>query len=184
MKELIRGQTIRIDNHDSGSGKATTWGSGVHIHKKMNSDRYNSAEVIIPLDKEGEIQFKKLQGRHQRVERQLKNEINKALRDKVKRQEFVTSVLKRLESYSSVIPRTEMVRNLRQGAKNLASHFDLESTILEESEVILKGQMKSFLTEHLDDKGKIFYVLQDVLNKQILVGDNLDEIENWEEQNQ
>lgn len=184
MKELIQGQTIRLDNHDSGSGRAVTWGSGIHVHKKMNSDRYNSAEVIIPLDKSGKLEFRKLQGRSEMIEKQLKNEINRALKNKSKRWEFVSSVLKRLESYSSSVPKPQLVRNLRMGAENLASHFDLQPTIVEESKRILKGQLSSFLTEHVNDEGKVSYILQDVVGKRILVGDDLDEIEKWQEQSQ
>lgn len=36
LTSILKNQTIRIDNHDSGTGRAFKWGTGVHIHKILN----------------------------------------------------------------------------------------------------------------------------------------------------
>ena len=36
LTSILKNQTIRIDNHDSGTGRPFEWGTGVHIHKILN----------------------------------------------------------------------------------------------------------------------------------------------------
>lgn len=50
-------QTVRIDNHKSGTREEIKWGKGFHIHKIMNDKRYKGAEFTLPLDHEGTIKM-------------------------------------------------------------------------------------------------------------------------------
>ncbi len=58
----------------------------------MNNDRYNGAEVLIPLHSRKNLTFRKIKGKSDLIERQLKKEIKKAFKNKGKRTAFVKYV--------------------------------------------------------------------------------------------
>ena len=58
LSSLIDGQTIKIDNHNIGT--LYEWSKAIHLHKRMNSDKYRGAEVIIPIAEDGELDFESL----------------------------------------------------------------------------------------------------------------------------
>ena len=60
LRQLINGQTIKIDNHNC--GKEVIWDRSIHFHKRMNSKKYRGAEVIIPIAEDGELEFRKIEG--------------------------------------------------------------------------------------------------------------------------
>lgn len=117
MRRLIEGQTIRIDNHDSGGGRQATWDDSLHIHKIMNTDRYNGVEVLIPLNENREISFRKVKGKSSLIEAQLRNEIKRAFKDVQKRKQFATYIFKSIDRYSQnenvkYSPKTGQVNKL------------------------------------------------------------------------
>ena len=57
LSSLIDGQTIKIDNHNIGT--LYQWDEAIHLHKRMNSDKYRGAEVIIPIAIDGKLEFNK-----------------------------------------------------------------------------------------------------------------------------
>ena len=60
LRNLIDGQTIKIDNHNRGG--EFEWGKGVHMHKRMNKDKYSGAEVLIYLDEDKDLEFSSIIG--------------------------------------------------------------------------------------------------------------------------
>ena len=180
MKNLIKGQSIRIDNHDSGSGREVRWDKRVHIHKVMNSDNFNGAEILIPLNGNEEITFRKIQGKKIIVERQIKNEIEKAFKDRNKRKEFVEFVFDKIENYQQNGSRSVLIVNLMEGAENLARHFGLKSKILKEIETIIGNRIRSYTTIHKDENGDEFYIIQDIDGQNIRIGSDLDILNDWQ----
>ena len=85
LASILKNQTVRIDNHDSGSGREFKWGSGVHIHKIMNEKKYKGAEFTLPLDREGTINY--IKGNTASIER----EIRKAFKKEEIRNKFISS---------------------------------------------------------------------------------------------
>lgn len=41
MIELIKGQTVSIDNHDRANGQPILFDYRIHIHKRMNRDKHS-----------------------------------------------------------------------------------------------------------------------------------------------
>ena len=61
LESLIKGQTIKIDNHTQGCNVEYKWNEAVHLHKRMNGEgRFNKAEIIIPLSSKGKLYFRKI----------------------------------------------------------------------------------------------------------------------------
>ena len=181
MKELIKGQTIRIDNHDSGSGRNIKYDSSLHIHKVMNNDRYNGAEIIVPLNETMEISYRKIKGKTKIIETQLKNEIDKVFKKKTqKRKRFSEEVFKNIERYSQNEDTPIKLRNLINGANAIAKHFDLLSEIQVVVKDKIKNTIKTVYTEHLDETGNKFYIYQDLKGKNIRIGNDFEILNDWE----
>lgn len=49
MIELIKGQTVSIDNHDRANGQPILFDYRIHIHKRMNRDKHSGIEILISL---------------------------------------------------------------------------------------------------------------------------------------
>ena len=45
---------------------------------------------------------------------------------------------------------------------------------------IMKNTKDIFKTIHTDENGKLYYILQDIKGKNIIIGDSQDMIDNWE----
>jgi len=180
MKNLIKNQTIRIENHIWGSGEIVKWSKSIHLHKVMNSERYNRAEIIIPIGCFDEIEFKKITGKSSSVQKQLKNELEKAFKDKTKREKFAEDVLKRLISFSQKSTRQETLADLIEGAKNIAQHFELKNTILEAFHEKIGDVYKTYTSVHKDNNGNEYYIIQDITGENIRLGTDLSIIKNWD----
>lgn len=180
MKRILKGQSIRIENHDRGSGREATWDKELHVHKVMDSDNFNGAEVLLPLNEEGDIIFRKIQGNNSKTKKRIKNEIRKSFKNKKIRKEFVEYVFQRIESYSqNTLSNRENIGYLMRGAEGLASHLGLRSQILDEALSIIQDKIRSMTTKHSDEDGNEIYIIQDIDGKNIRIGKNLDILNDW-----
>lgn len=80
MKKLIKGQSFRFDAHDSGSGQAIDSTRDIHMHKVMNKDRYNGAEVLIPANPNKNIEIRRAVGKSKDVKNRILAEIKNAFK--------------------------------------------------------------------------------------------------------
>ncbi|MCC7319310.1 MAG: hypothetical protein IT219_12320 [Bacteroidales bacterium] len=180
MKGLIKGQTLRFDAHDSGSGKPVSWGSGLHLHKIMNdtNKKLNKVEVLIPLDNEQELQFRNSYDKG--LENTIKNEISNVLnKDIQKRKEFAQTLYKQIERFSIHMAENERLENLLSGADRIAKHFNLSPQIKEYfknyfEDYFHQSNNKIFVTAHQDKFRNIYFIMQDIDRKMIKVGADLE----------
>lgn len=186
LSKLINNQTISIDNHIPGS--QMLWGTGIHIHKKINNSSGISADIRIPLsnsqDYTIEIKNNRKKGGEKQKERKLYSEIHKALQNKDKRALFVKEVLDWMKDNcienkdGTVKPIT--TGRLMECAKRLAKHFDL-SEMVETANELLRDEIRTKLKSTFKDKnGKNVYMIQDIEDKRILIGDDKDIVDNWD----
>ncbi len=186
MRNLIAGQTIRIDNHSRGDTKPASWDlTKIHIHKIMNKDRYNGADFSVYFDSSKPIQFNKVKGKSSLIEKQLKKEINTAFKDKSKREAFAKFIVNELNKYSNDLPIKARLIGLETAAKEIGLQFGFRnSSRIEIVEIcrdeILKS-VKKHTTKIVDINGKSIFILQDINEKTITIGENLDLINNWDE---
>lgn len=122
LASILKNQTVRIDNHDSGSGREFKWGTGVHIHKIMNEKKYKGAEFTLPLDRPGTIKY--IRGNTASIER----EIRKAFDNEGIRKKFISSfgeALKKIADANNLNlkARTEI---LKQSSKQLIELFGMD----------------------------------------------------------
>lgn len=103
MKRLIDGQTIKIDNHNTGT--KLEWGKSIHLHKRMNNDKYSGAEVLIYIGDDRELEFRKVTGGEQKEER-LRNEIKDAFKNNTIKDNFIKSFYESLNDYLNACGKT------------------------------------------------------------------------------
>lgn len=122
LAKILKNQTIRIDDHKSGTGEATKWGTGVHLHKIMNDKKYKGAEFTLPLDREGAINY--IRGNTTSIER----EIRKAFEDESVRKNFIQSfgkALKDIADASRVNPSLR-IKIFTQSSRQLIELFGMD----------------------------------------------------------
>lgn len=181
MKSLIQGQSIRFEAHKRGDGEPIEWGKGLHMHKIMNDNKYNGAEVLLYLDSTRELEFRKIQGREKIVKLHLRNEISNAFKkDKVKSKKLIQVIMSTISEYSVDLPLSERIENLRNGALRIAKSFDLKSKTKEDILKNTNDYIKSYTTYHKDEFEKEFFIIQDIEGNCIKIGDNLEILKNDE----
>lgn len=179
MKQLISGQTIELDNHDRGSGKEVTFDDNLHIHKRMNNDRYSGAEILVPLNLNRNVQIRKVSG-STKIKDKIIKEVNKVFKNKRKRVEFARYISKQIDRYSSGFNEVERIENLVSGAQGIANHFELDTEVLNEFRDLARDRIVKLTTEHEDEFGKKFYIMQDTDSKSIKIGSDLSILDEWD----
>ena len=86
-------------------------------------------------------------------------EINKAFdMDEKKRKQFTSDIIESIEKYSDEIFKIE---NLRNSAKTIAGHFQLEKEFQNEIMNTIEDRIKSLTTIHKEKTGRnLFYIHQ------------------------
>lgn len=131
LRNLIDGQTIKIDNHNRGG--EFEWGKGVHMHKRMNKDKYSGAEVLIYLDEDKDLEFSSIRGGAE-VQNRIKNEIRRAFKKASVRTKFIRSFYKSLQNVldaSNINDSNERNKLVEQAALRIIRLFSLNDEIQE-----------------------------------------------------
>jgi hypothetical protein len=156
VKRLIQDQKIIIDNHDRGSGRPTEF-RGLHIDKTIYGGRYAGAQIRVPLDSDADLDIRIKNHMDKKRQRQLINEIRRALKDRQKREAFVEDVMKAIENYSS---QNVAIENIRASAIRIARHFELSEDILEEIIAQVKDRILRYTSIHRDIDKRLYYITQ------------------------
>ena len=122
LASILKNQTIRIDNHKSGTREEIKWGTGIHLHKIMNDKKYKGAEFTLPLDRNGDIKY--INGNAVSIE----GEIKKAFKDEITRKRFISSFGKALVDIadaSKADPKTRLKIRI-QSSRNLIELFGMD----------------------------------------------------------
>ena len=174
LKNIIKNQSISFDDHDAGSGRATEYGRGLHLHKKMNSKKnHGGAHVKVYLDKD-EIEFIKIKGNSALIEKQLRKEIRDAFKKNPDvSKKLINDVFEEIRKYNSNLPVAEQYETLMAGANRIAKSFDLSDSITDSILRQMGEKVVEISTIHEDEDGKSYYIVQNVLKKYISIGDDL-----------
>ncbi|QCQ52628.1 hypothetical protein [Bacteroides fragilis] len=174
MRALINGQTLSIDNHKHGDGASIEFKPGIHVHKRMNNDRYAGANIRIPLATDEEMDIEPKGNNKQKL--RLKREILNAFKDKSKRTSFVRDMLNELNRQCTFKDESERLRSYLDSANRIAKHFELKQV----DNPIVKNTKEIFETLHTDEEGNLYYLLRDIKGNGIYIGDSKDIVENWD----
>lgn len=169
LSSLVDGQTIKIDNHNTGT--SFQWDEAIHLHKRMNSKKYRGIEVLIPLARDGKLEFR---GANGKKDLELMNEIEKAFSNPTIRVRFVKTLMKSLSDlfYSSKISKNEWYELFVIVASRIAAFFGLKTKI--------KEKMDNDIISFSRDKGIDIYIKADKEEKAIILGTDTTFINNFD----
>lgn len=172
LRQLINGQTIKIDNHNC--GKEVIWDRSIHFHKRMNSKKYRGAEVIIPIAEDGELEFRKIKG-DEEAQRNIVNEISKAFGNETIRSNFVKSFYKSLDE----ILKSNKVDNPKevifQAADRLIKYFGVKPKFAKE----FRASLGKYFITYSGEDGSDTVILSDPEDCSFIIGKDIDYVENF-----
>ena len=170
IKSLIDGQTITIDNHNA--GVQNEWGKGVHLHKRMNKDKYAGAQVLIYIDEDKDLEFRSVTGGEEEKKR-LQNEIRKAFKNVSIRKQFVESFYKSLRNIldsNCVKDENERYKLAKQAATRIVRLFGLKEKV---TEWFFDGVNEFFVFTQGDNSNNAIVVLN-AEEPSITIGSDMD----------
>ena len=173
LSSLIDGQTIKIDNHNIGT--LYQWDKTIHLHKRMNSDKYRGAEVIIPIAEDGELDFRGIDGKGM-TDMRIKNEIRKAFSKTTIRIRFVTTLLNSLSKLfnNSKISKDEWYRLFEEVAGRIVRYFGIKNKVGE--------RINSDIIKFSKEKGINIYIKADKDSKSVILGTDVNLVDNFNEE--
>ncbi|GAA6255123.1 hypothetical protein F070042J6_09750 [Bacteroides sp. f07] len=175
VKQLIDGQVIKIDNHCRGC--EFKWGEGVHLHKRMNKDKFSKAEVLIPIadnERESELEFRNLQGIKSS---QIKNEIVKAFKNKAIRRDFILSFYKALDEILSNegFDKEKKIEIAKKSAKHIAKLFGLNPKVKD----YFCEEADKYYVQFSRRNNRDFHILVDIKNRDFIIGESISDINQY-----
>lgn len=175
LAEIIKNQSVRIDNHDSGTGRPFEWGTGVHIHKITNKKPYNGLELVIPLDQSGKIRFLKEKKCRTQDQDKLKSEIRKAFKEKNTRLNFAKSLNEALQTLvRDKDKNSDIEQILRESANNIIKLFGLTYN---ESDFWFTNR-DNFISMYKDvETDKLAFIQQNFVRQDITIAENREDLE-------
>lgn len=172
LRKLIDGQTIKIDNHNSGT--EIVWGTGIHLHKRMNKDKYAGAEVLIYIGEDKDIEFRSIVGGDDEKKR-LQNEISKAFKNVTIRSQFIKSFYTSLQDIldaSCIRDADERYKLAEQAAKRIVRILGLKEKV---AEWFVDGVNEYFLFSQGESSDNAIVVLN-AYEKSITIGRDMDNV--------
>lgn len=103
--------------------------------------------------------------------------MKRAFKDPITRTAFVKSMLDELNRKCTFGSLEERLKANLISVNNIAKLFGLRDTCCKP----LKDDYDVFETLHKDNDGNEYFILQNIHNKEIRIGDSKDIVENWDE---
>lgn len=165
LQSLIKGQTIKIDDHRRGCREQKLWedkSADIHLHKETNDTKDSKAVSIkIPLNNLERPVYIENTRRHKKQETvpaPLRKEIENALNNKKLREKFLKDVVKRLDDYQWPYGNAShevFQKEIKKLAEHIAKGFGL--TLTEETmELWSNVKLERFTQILTNDKGVKF----------------------------
>ena len=129
LKNLIKNQTIRIDDHKRGCREIKEWdtSSDIHLDKTTNfplNGKIQKVRIKIPINSDQPIKIvaKKEQKNIEVIPNNLLKEIKEALEDKEIRDRFILDVMDVLNNFDTALSNEERAKSV---LTRISKHFDL-----------------------------------------------------------
>lgn len=152
MKELVKGQKIRIDNHRRGAGGIDYYddpANDIHLDKTMYDGRKKEGEyrIRVPLNSDRPVTINR--DEYQRISNRLVEELQAAFEDDEKRNRFVHELRDVLQAYPIRDMHHQNIDRVLEAMKKISDAFDLGWD---------EGQIKTYLHKTMT-KGETFISL-------------------------
>ena len=172
LKEIIRNQTIIIDDHKRGSKEVKNWddeSNDVHIDKSTNyplGGKRQKIKIRIPINSQRPIKIENARKKEIDIPSSLEKEIKNAFEDENTRKEFISEVIEVLKNFKTILSNEDRAH---QVLTNLSRHFNLNWTG-EKITSYVKDILKTYTEVYQDKSGsEYFFKLNE---NQIEIGQN------------
>ena len=173
LKELIKKQTIIIDDHKRGSREVKNWDdktADVHIDKKTNfpvDGKRQNITIKVPINSDRPLKIENAKKEQLNdIPTKLKGEIQSAFEDKKKRERFINDIIKHIKNFDTILSNEKRVKRF---LSNISKHFDLKWT--DEKIATYSDDILSLYTQkYTDDDGGQFFITVD--KNKIKIGEN------------
>lgn len=171
LKNLIKQQTIIIDDHKRGNKEIKNWddsANDVHIHKQTNykiDGIIQKVDIKIPINSNREITIKSKSKGFPEIPRKLMKEIHKAFEDKDTRTSFINDLVKHIKNFETILSDEARVREV---LSNISNHFGLKWTN-DKITTYTNDALTSYTQKYLDNEGNKYTIKVD--KKQIRIQD-------------
>ncbi len=158
MRELIKGQEIRIDDHRRGTNQPKDWddkSAEVHLDKRTSWGKRKRAIIKIPINSNREPYYELDNERDDSFKSKMNKEINEALSDKKTREKFTKEIIERIKNFESDLSNREKAQS---AVKQIAKAFDLNEKIVREMTIYTENQLLSFFSLHTDIKDRVYFI--------------------------
>ncbi|WP_379969802.1 hypothetical protein [Epilithonimonas sp. UC225_85] len=171
LKELIKNQTIIIDDHKRGTGEIKNFDNhqnDVHIDKETNypfNGKKQRIKIRVPINSDNPIKVENTKGKIE-IPGKLKKEIQNAFENKNTRTAFIKDVIEILRNYESSLSTEEIAENI---LNRLSKHFDLKWN-KEKIERYTDEILIAYTQFYTDNKGQNYFIKLE--SKKITIGQN------------
>lgn len=173
LKELIKNQTIIIDDHKRGIGEVKNWDDksvDVHIDKTTNfpwNGKRQNIRIKIPINSDRPIKIENARKKElYDIPSKLKREIQKAFENKQKRELFINDIVENIKSFDTILSSEEVVQ---QVLNNISKHFELKWTE-DKISIFTNGVLAQYSQSYTDNDGKEYFISVDT--QTIKIGEN------------
>lgn len=164
LKNLIKNQTIIIDDHKRGNGEIKNWddpAADIHIDKTTNypiNGKKQKVRIRIPINSNRPIKIQNSRRHNLKdIPGQLEREIKQAFEDKTIRLRFITELISILKSYKTILDSETQVQQI---LKTLSQHFNLNWT--ERKIATYTNEILQVYTQtYSDSDGRAFFITVD-----------------------
>lgn len=128
MKELVKGQKIRIDNHRRGAGGIDYFddpANDIHLDKTLYDGKKKNGEyqIRVPLNSDRPVTVNREE--NERIPNRLLDEVQTAFEDRDKRNRFVGEMREILQGYPIRDKNAPEVDRVHDAMRRISDAFDL-----------------------------------------------------------
>lgn len=172
LKELIKNQTIIIDDHKRGCNEIKNWdddSNDIHIDKSTNSrvkGERQKVKIRIPINSQRPIKIENAKGKIIPIPRMLEKEIKTAFENEDSRKDFIMEVMEVLRNFKTALTTEQRAHQI---LTNLSLHFNLNWTG-EKITTYINEILTSYTEVYSDGNGLEYFLKLD--DRRIEIGQN------------
>ena len=166
IKSLLKGETIKIDNHHPGQG-ITLDDQGLHFHKRFNERNKKRGRVDVIIKLNDDIEVEGVDGQDAHI---IIREIRDIFQNKHVREDFIKSAKKSLEGLATIgmtdrMPNQEVKNKINRILIGITEYFGVRQEDI--SHLLYRNEERQEVSLRYDRDGNNLYVKVDLHNTSI-----------------